>query len=283
MADDAHDPARELAHVAARYRLRLHGQRFRGALGAQRARHAGGALEFLDFRDYVPGDDVRHVDWHGYARSEQLRVRQFEAEVSPRVDVVVDTSPSMGVTAEKLEATQALARAFVAWARHDGAPGRLVALGGDAIDDGELAVALSPAAVAVPGAAAPAPPRVTLRSGGVRVLVTDALWPESPRALLQRLAAGASHFVCVQLLDPWELLPRADEALTLVDCETGQRLERRLDAAALAGYRERLQRLHDELRAIVLGAGGVFAQLAAAPLATMCERDLLAAGVLELA
>jgi hypothetical protein len=275
MAEAANDPARGLADVAARYRLRLHGQRFRGALGAQRARHAGGALEFLDFRDYVPGDDVRHVDWHGYARNEQLRVRQFEAEVSPRVDVVVDGSPSMTVTREKADATRALARAFVAWARHDGAPGRLFELGGDALD----AESFAPGG----GVAAPALPRLPLRSGGVRVLVTDALWPESPRAVVHGLAAGASHFVCVQLLDPWELLPRAGDALTLVDCETGQRLERRLDAAQLAGYRERLQRLHDELRATVLGAGGVFAQLAAAPLAVMCERDLLAAGVLELA
>ena len=46
-------------------------------------RGPGSSLEFLDFRDYVPGDDLRHVDWRAYARTDSLKVRLFREEVSP--------------------------------------------------------------------------------------------------------------------------------------------------------------------------------------------------------
>ena len=268
---------RPLAGVesAARYRLRVARQRFFGQVGGARGRTAGGSFDFLDSRDYVAGDDVRHVDWRGFARTGQLRVRQFEADVAPHVDVVVDTSPSMASTRAKATALRALVAAFAVWAGQDGASWRCHRLGGDRLSAPE-----APDFPIGDGPTAPALPVQPLRRGGVRVLLTDGLWPDSPRALLHTMLAGAAHGVCVQLLDPWELAPTVGEALTLVDCETGERLERRLDAALCAGYRERLQRLCDELRTVVVGGGGLHAVVAAAPLATMCE-ELVAAGVLE--
>jgi hypothetical protein len=261
------------AAIAAAYRLRLGERRFRGRAGARRGQQSGSSLEFFDFRDYAPGDDLRHVDWRSYARTEQLRVRLHEEEVAPFVDIVVDPSASMMVTPAKARALQALVGALLRWSQQEGAAARLLLLGGGQI----AASALHCAAPA----AAPIPPHVPLRRSGARVLITDGLWPEDPAPLVHTLLGGSSRMLCLQLLDPWELAPTVGSALTLVDCERDARAELLLDARTVTAYRERLQRLCDGLRALVTGGGGVHVLLAADTLAVMCARDLLPAGVVE--
>ena len=261
----------EAAATASRYRLLLGKTRFRGRTGERRGSGVGSSMEFLDFRDYVPGDDLRHVDWRGYARTEQLRIRLHQQEVAPHVDVVVDTSSSMASTPVKERAAHALVAALLMWTRREGSTARLVELGGGAIDAAQLAFDGT--------AAAPAAPQLALRPNGVRILLTDGLWADSPVPVLQRLMAGASQFVGLQLLDPWEREPRAEGAVTIVDVETGQRREVQLDARTIAGYRDRLHRLCEALRTCVLAQGGVFVQVGADSLAAMASRDLLPAHV----
>ncbi|MCP4106819.1 MAG: HAD-IA family hydrolase [Desulfobacteraceae bacterium] len=57
----------------------------------------GNSLEFRDFRDYQAGDDLRHIDWGAYGRSDKLIVKLFRDEVDPHVDIVIDCSRSMAV------------------------------------------------------------------------------------------------------------------------------------------------------------------------------------------
>lgn len=66
--------------------------RFKGDL---RSPKKGGAVEFADFRDYVPGDDLRTVDWNIYARLERPYVKLFEEEEDTSVRILVDCSKSM--------------------------------------------------------------------------------------------------------------------------------------------------------------------------------------------
>ena len=264
----------EVAAVAPRYRLALGSARYRGRAGVRRGHGVGSSLEFHDFRDYAPGDDLRHVDWRGYARSEQLRVRLHQEEVAPHVVVVLDGSASMAATATKGRAARVLCAALRHWAQREGAATRLGVLGvAGFVDDVE--------AVVFAGDPGPAPPGVPLRPGGVRVLVSDGLWLADPLPLVRALQHGASRFVCLQLLDPWELAPEPGGATALVDAESSHRAELQLDARAIAAYRERLERLVGALRAPIVHGGGVFVQVAAAGLDAMAARALVPAAVLE--
>lgn len=65
-------------------------------VGAHRSNQRGVSLEFSDYRHYVPGDDLRHLDWRAMARSERLYIRQYEQECNLRVYLLVDASGSMG-------------------------------------------------------------------------------------------------------------------------------------------------------------------------------------------
>jgi uncharacterized protein (DUF58 family) len=53
-------------------------------------------VEFAEYRKYVPGDDLRRLDWRAYGRSDRFYVKEFEADTNLRLCLVVDTSGSMG-------------------------------------------------------------------------------------------------------------------------------------------------------------------------------------------
>ena len=71
-------------------------KRFAGTLRAERrSRRMGSSLEFADFRNYVPGDDPRRIDWNIYGRIERLMMKLYEEEEELDVGVLIDCSASM--------------------------------------------------------------------------------------------------------------------------------------------------------------------------------------------
>lgn len=63
--------------------------------GMHRSPYFGQSVEFLQHREYVAGDDLRHVDWKVWARQDRLYVKQFEEETNLRCTLLVDISKSM--------------------------------------------------------------------------------------------------------------------------------------------------------------------------------------------
>ncbi len=63
--------------------------------GMHRSPHRGSSVEFAQHRDYVPGDEIRHIDWKVYARSDRYHIKQFEEETNLRATVLLDVSESM--------------------------------------------------------------------------------------------------------------------------------------------------------------------------------------------
>ena len=63
--------------------------------GMHRSPYFGQSVEFLQHREYTPGDDLRHVDWQVWARQDRIYVKQFEEDTNMRVNVLVDASKSM--------------------------------------------------------------------------------------------------------------------------------------------------------------------------------------------
>src|SRR4029078_3882372 len=55
----------------------------------------GQSVEFVQHREYIPGDDMRRIDWKVWQRSDKFGIKQYEAETTLRSYVVVDSSESM--------------------------------------------------------------------------------------------------------------------------------------------------------------------------------------------
>jgi len=63
--------------------------------GLHRSPFHGSSVEFAEHREYVPGDDIRHIDWKVFGRSDRYYIKQFEEETNLRVQLVLDASESM--------------------------------------------------------------------------------------------------------------------------------------------------------------------------------------------
>lgn len=64
--------------------------------GLHRSATRGSSVEFAEYRKYVPGDDIKHLDWRVFARTDRFYMKEFEAETNLRCYLVVDASASMG-------------------------------------------------------------------------------------------------------------------------------------------------------------------------------------------
>lgn len=228
--------------AAAGCALRLPRGPHRGKVGEVRASSVGSSLELHDFRQYQPGDDLRHVDWNAVARTGELYLRVRQDEVSPRVEVLVDGSASMGVSPEKAARTREVAAWVCTLARRGGfepvlittastvrrAAGPAVTAALDMLDfDGREPFDL---------ALRRAPP---LLPCGLRVVVSDFLFEAVPATLAERLARGAAGLALLQVLDVEDLDPSGGAGVRLTDAESGEVLERILTPRVLEQYAER--------------------------------------------
>ena len=64
--------------------------------GLHKSPYRGFSVEFAEYRQYTPGDDIRHIDWKAYARSDRYYIKQFEDETNLQCFILLDRSASMG-------------------------------------------------------------------------------------------------------------------------------------------------------------------------------------------
>lgn len=192
-------------------------------VGRHQSRHRGFSVEFAAHRAYVPGDDLRYLDWKAYGRSDKRYVRQFEDQRELACYLVLDASASMNYHGDPRRPTKlAWARqplaalAWLALRQHDAAGlytfdqqlhahcqassqpsqlGRLLEVLSRVHGQGKTA-----AGPALRGLA------VRLRRRGLLVLVSDLLTDlESLFSGLSRLQAAGHEIWILQVLDPCEL------------------------------------------------------------------------------
>ena len=201
--------------------LLLAGQAVDGlGLGHHPLRRAGRAQTFREHRRYLAGDDLRHVDWHAVARTDALLLKVFEDEAPIRVELVLDTSGSMGF-GDKLERASVLATAIGQVALGAGEEVGLSAVGAfeagparrqvvPAMGPGHLtalAEALARCRCAGPTPLGPALMSLshTLRRRSHLILISDLLsGTEGLGQGLHKLAAQRHDVTVVQLLHPDE-------------------------------------------------------------------------------
>jgi uncharacterized protein (DUF58 family) len=64
-------------------------------VGDHKSPYRGFSVEFVQHREYVPGDDIRHIDWKSYGRSERYTIKQYEQETNFTGHLLLDASRSM--------------------------------------------------------------------------------------------------------------------------------------------------------------------------------------------
>ena len=71
--------------------------------GLHRSPDFGFSQEFAEYRAYTPGDDLRHVDWNVYARTERMYLKRYRGETNCQLTILLDASRSMKYTSHQIE------------------------------------------------------------------------------------------------------------------------------------------------------------------------------------
>jgi uncharacterized protein (DUF58 family) len=298
--------------AAARWRLPFSRQAWRGLAGNWIGAGAGSSLDFQDHRNYVPGDDPRHIHWQAFARTGALTMKLYRAEVAPFVDLAVDVSESMSLTPAKRARTDELVAFCVESADRAGAPVRMHAAlgrtlrgvvadevranrwrerlaGGGGNGNAAPSPRISPergggAASPVKSAATKAefPGPFAWRPGAMKVLISDLLFPGDPTSLLVPMASGSGVGVVLvpTLAEEADLPWRGNVELT--DCESGAVRRQRIDEPLATRYRAAYARHFTLWREACRKRGVLFARVPAETgLALALGAEAFSAGAVE--
>lgn len=233
--------------------------------GNRKSIQKGISAEFSDFREYMPGDDLRRLDWNVYARLDKMYIREYMEEKEAVVSVLLDTSASMEYGEQKkseLALELASIVSFLSLNNMD----RLVIYDMKEMNRGLM-----------PGSGRGAFSRVlkwldtrtfggevdmlkaaqqmNLCGPGVTVIISDFLHPalfeeDNPQyeKLMQYLAYRRQRPVILQTLAGEELHIRMEGTLNLIDMETDHKLRITMDASAIRSYEKELQKLLERMK-----------------------------------
>jgi uncharacterized protein (DUF58 family) len=267
--------------AAAAFRLAMPRTPLGGRVGERIGSGTGSSLEFQDYRPYSPGDDLRHVDWAAYARSELLAVRLYREEVAPRIDLVLDISRSMVVTEQKLRAYGELSALLACACASTVADSRIITTSAvqprplHVPEDIERLLACDATLSALEEAHLP------FRRRSLRVVVSDFLFPHDADTLVSRLARDSALLAIVQLTLRDESEPTVEGGRRLIDVEGRGELDLVIDDRAIQDYRARFSRLRLGLSRAARRTGARFAHVVAGTSIREVARQLTAAGILE--
>jgi len=210
--------------------------------GLHRSPDFGFSQEFAEYRAYSPGDDLRHVDWNVFARTERAYLKRYRGETNTLLTVLLDASSSMNYSSHKVSKMD-YARYVAASLFYLTTQTQRDAAGLIVFDDevrtyirastrqGQLYRLLSGLENAEARARTNyAKPLLHfqnfLRKRGMVVVISDFF--ESPETIVRTIEPLRYHgneVVLFHVLDPQELKPELDEPVLLIDMETQEGLE----------------------------------------------------------
>ena len=252
---------------------------FRGRMkGERRSPRKGQSVEFADFRNYVPGDDLRFVDWNTYARLEKLFLKMFLEEEDLHFYALIDASSSMDFgnpTKLRFAVQLAAALGFIGLVRGDrvkietigqspreSAPafrGRrslwrmlehLEAIKGSGVFS-SVALGSDPQKRRpTPLSLAEGVKNFCLRNSGkgIVVLISDLMDKAGYESALRYLASRQMDVYVIHVLSPEEFEPDVQGDLRLVDCEDGDVAEVTVTSVLMKRYKQTLAAFVDSAR-----------------------------------
>ena len=206
--------------------------------GLHRSPYLGFSLDFAEHRPYMPGDDIRRIDWSLFARTDRHYIKLFEAETNANFAVLLDVSRSMSFgshSVTKLDYARYLAAALLFFSNRQRDRVGLVTFNHEIVEyvpssmkhmDTVLHV-LDRAEAGRAGSLASPLLTITERFArkGILVLISD--FYEEPDSILNAvlpLRARGHDVIVFHLLDPAELQFPFEEASGFEDLETGEQI-----------------------------------------------------------
>ena len=239
--------------------------------GARRSRAYGSSPEFADYRDYIPGDDLRRIDWNLAGRFDKYYIKRFIDEKQGRNRVYLDMSASMGLDSQKRMTALRLAAAlgYLSVSNMDCVSYRLlqgsrcVDLCGSIIGRESYYGAVrkleetSFAGTADLGAAIMSDPNAGF-DDGVSYIISDFLTDSDWKSAVDHLVGRKREVALIQVLTPQELNPQAGGARNFCDAETGAHMRVDVNRDALMAYQQAVEYFMNDIRQFCVSRGVPF-------------------------
>jgi uncharacterized protein (DUF58 family) len=235
---------------------------FRGRMkGERKSKRKGQSVEFADFRQYVPGDDLRFIDWNLFARMERLYLKLFLEEEDLHFYALIDTSESMNFgEPTKLQYAKQLAASlgFIGLCRADRV--KIETLGTSSRQPGPVLRGRASLWRMMDYLEGIEPGRnVSLAEGvknfclrntgkGILVLITDLMDKEGYEKALRFLVTQQMDVYVLHVLCPEELNPEVKGDLKLIDCEDEDVAEVTISRPLLEKYKRTVAAFIDGAR-----------------------------------
>jgi uncharacterized protein (DUF58 family) len=206
--------------------------------GLHRSPHLGFSTDFAEHRQYMPGDDIRHMDWRLFARTDRYYLKEYEADTNANFVVILDVSRSMGYGTtglSKLQYAKYLGACLTYFSHRQRDRVGFVSIDRDVVDYvppsakhlNQVLHALDRAEARGEGSLGMPLLKISesQRRRSILLILSDLYEPpEKVRDALGPLRDAGHDVVVMQLLDPTELGFNFDAAGTFEDLETGERL-----------------------------------------------------------
>ncbi len=238
--------------------------------GLHRSPDFGFSQEFAEYRAYSPGDDLRHVDWNVFARTERMYLKRYRGETNSQLLVLLDTSASMGFgshAVNKLDFARYMAACLVYMASHQRDAAGIIVFDEDVKNyvppstrQGQLFRLLHAIEKAQVGTHTDfAKPFIHfqqfLHRRGIVIVLSD--FYEQPDIIIKTvepLRFRGNEVILFHVLDPKELDPKFREPVLLLDMENKSSLEVTPDYARTE-YRAKIEAHIEGLRDAARRAG----------------------------
>ena len=231
--------------------------------GLHKSPKRGFSVEFTDYRHYIRGDDMRHVDWKLYGRSDKMYIKQYEDETNTRCYILLDSSASMAYASaamSKLEYGRTLASALAYFIMRQRDAVGLITFD-DKVREYLPAMARhihllrilrtlnETSAQGQTNAVRPLQElAASLTKKSLVILISDMLEDEEQTIkTLQQLRAMGNEVIVFHVLDNQELYFNFNESSEFIDMETGE-THLTSPQAIRNAYLDNLQRYLDECR-----------------------------------
>lgn len=230
------------------------------ASGARKSSAKGSSLEFSDFREYTQGDDLRRVDWNGYARFGRLYTKLFNEERQASINIILDGSQSMRFYKEKWDYAAAFAASVAYIALNNSDMVNIFVTNGLDIEKCTGLVSKQSFSKAIKfldfertGGITRLNESVKMlayeRLGdGIAIIVSDFFSEDGYNNAVKLLRSKKQAVNMVQILDKQETVPQERGNIRLIDSETGGTRELELTPELLDKYVTALDKFRSEIR-----------------------------------
>ena len=239
--------------------------------GLHRSPDFGFSQEFAEYRAYTPGDDLRHVDWNLFARTERCYLKRYRGETNSQLTVLLDASNSMQYTSgppRKMDYARYIAASLFYLAIHNQRDAAGLIVFDNEVREyikpstrpGQLARLFAALDQAEPRAVTnfikPFKHLQTHRHRlGIAIVISD--FYEEPETIVPTIAQLRFHgndVVLFHILDPQEVLPVLNGSAILIDLETNRKIEV-VPEYTKTTYRAKVDAHIEQLRSRARGAG----------------------------